>query len=214
MPAPVDLTGRRFGKLVVLKLGARRNEARVWICLCDCNTTTSVIGRNLGNGHTRSCGCARVHHGEYAGDSLPSPELAAWRAMIARCSNPKNRVWHNYGGRGIRVCDRWSGSFKNFLSDMGRRPSDRHSIDRVNNDGNYEPSNCRWALAVEQSNNRRGIKRIVVGDVALSAPEWSRITGIHKDTIHGRIERGWDPELAVSAAPDRSMKGRRYAFAK
>jgi hypothetical protein len=206
MPRAINLVGHRYGALVVQALGMPYHPpkgrcARTWVCKCDCGNHTSVVGRNLRNGHTTSCGCRRVKHGEYVGSSLPSPELSSWRSMIARCSNPNSHAWSRYGGRGIRVCERWRASFAAFLDDMGRRPSLEHSIDRIDNDGDYEPSNCRWATRTEQALNRRNNRRIDAAGQSLTAPEWSRLTGIHKDTILGRIERGWDLNRAVTEAP-------------
>jgi hypothetical protein len=214
MPAAVDLTGKRFGRLVVLDLAAPKGKARAWSCRCDCGAITVSVGRNLSNGHTRSCGCMRIKHGEYAGNSLPTPELAAWKSMLDRCGNPHSTGWSSYGGRGVVVCELWRLSFDAFLADMGRRPSELHSIDRIDVNGNYEPGNCRWATPAEQANNKRNTMRITIGDASLSVPEWSRLTGVHKDTILGRLERGWDPALAVSAEPQRSNKGSRYAFSR
>ena len=205
MPNAIDLTGHRYGALVVQALGppyrppsGADRGARMWLCQCDCGRRTAVMGRNLRNGHTTSCGCRRVRHGEYVGDSLASPELAAWHSMIGRCTNRNSHAWHRYGGRGIRVCERWRSSFADFLADMGRRPSDRHSIDRIDNDGHYEPANCRWATKVEQGVNRGNNRRITARGKSLTAPEWSRLTGLHRDTIASRLARGWDPERAVS----------------
>ncbi|HEY1814872.1 MAG TPA: hypothetical protein VGG74_21140 [Kofleriaceae bacterium] len=117
---------------------------------------------------TRSCGCLKrdadarwiesnTKHGDAPHDGERSPEYSAWAAAIQRCTNPENQSFKNYGARGISVCARWLGNrgFTNFLADMGRRPSSKHSIDRINNDGNYEPSNCRWATAKQQARNKR-----------------------------------------------------------
>ena len=161
----VDLTGRRFGRLVVTAFGGKRRGRCYWVCACDCGEATHVQSDDLNSSHTRSCGClqaevttkrnfASVKHG-HCPKARPSPEYTTWNAMKMRCTNPRNIKWPLYGGRGIKVCDRWMGSFEAFLADMGPRPSRRHSIDRIDGDKNYEPGNCRWATPLEQRHNRR-----------------------------------------------------------
>lgn len=155
----IDLTDKRFGKLVVIKLiGRTRYRQIIWLCRCDCGKERTVHGSNLRSGATKSCG----HHGK--GPSLrhghtargkTSPEYITWQAMKTRCENPNSVGWQYYGGRGISVCKRWSESFQAFFDDIGPRPGAIYSIDRLAPDGNYEPSNCRWATPTEQANNRR-----------------------------------------------------------
>lgn len=153
-----DLTGSTFGRLVVLaRSGSTRNKSARWECQCSCGATTIVTGKNLLRGITRSCGCLHregmsalfKRHG-----MTRTKVHQAWKAMHQRCSNPNRKHYQHYGGRGISVCERWA-TFENFYEDMGDPPSDRHSIDRIDVDGNYEPSNCRWATWSEQIRNRR-----------------------------------------------------------
>lgn len=160
-----NIVGQRFGKLVVLErwIEQRRSFVR---CLCDCGETITRPLSYLTTGDTRSCGCYRKEvatqaqldmagkHGE-AVHSGRTPEYKVWGAMNNRCTNPRNGAWDNYGGRGITVCAEWRNDYPAFLAHVGRRPSPDHSIDRIDNDGNYEPGNVRWATLEEQNGNRR-----------------------------------------------------------
>jgi hypothetical protein len=151
-----NLTGRRFNRLLVLSHAANKGGRTHWLCRCDCGAEKTVDGGSLVSGNTKSCGCLTVEaakqrlttHGRTG-----SPEHWSWFAMRVRCNNPKSIQFHNYGGRGIRVCERWLNSFENFLADMGRRPPDT-TLHRINNDGNYEPGNCIWATRKEHELNK------------------------------------------------------------
>ena len=165
MAKAVDLTGKKFRRLtVIFRVGSDCHRSPTWSCLCDCGNTTIVSSRHLvdKNG-TGSCGCirneAKSTHGQRLSKNKRTKEYKTWTSIKQRCYNPKHIGYKNYGGRGIQVCDRWLNSFENFFADMGKAPSSKHSIDRFpNNDGNYEPSNCRWATAKEQNNNTRKTK--------------------------------------------------------
>lgn len=165
MAASTDLTGQRFGRLLVQRRsGTAKNGAALWTCSCDCGKSAEIQAASLRAGRTQSCGCllaefraqehrtARTHGHTHRGNL--SPTWQTWRAMHKRCSDPKNVAWKNYGGRGVKVCVQWS-SFEAFLADMGERPPGT-TLDRFpNKDGNYEPANCRWATWTQQANNRR-----------------------------------------------------------
>ena len=169
-----DLTGRLFGRWTVMRRGTPVGEHPVrWLCRCDCGTERMVLGGTLRRGESHSCRCLskeltiarQTKHGESV-LSARTTEYTIWTKMIARCENQRDRGYPLYGGRGITVCDRWRDDFTVFLSDVGRRPSLRHSIDRYPDPhGNYEPSNIRWATSLQQGSNRRNVRlRDVNGD--------------------------------------------------
>ena len=158
-----DLTTQRFGKLLVVSYaGVNQLQKGTWHCVCDCGGSTVVTTGNLRSGNSTSCGCAQVEHigqlrlshGHFRKKGM-SPTYVVWHSMVQRCTNPNVKQYKDYGGRGIAVCERWL-KFENFLADMGERPVGKQ-IDRINNDGNYEPGNCRWVTAKE--NNGPGRRR-------------------------------------------------------
>jgi hypothetical protein len=159
----IDLSGKKFGRLTLIEANRLEKILR-YNCLCDCGKTCVVRRCALVSGHTQSCGCYRIERvidtmSIQNGNTIKNkPEYDAWRHAIYRCYNPKHKRYMDYGGRWIKVCDRWLESFENFLEDMGKRPSKNHSLDRVINDGNYEPSNCRWATPKQQAGNRRSTR--------------------------------------------------------
>lgn len=175
------------------------------ICRCECGAVASVRNNSLKRKQSTSCGCVRTEHIIASRVShgatrfgITSVEYKAWQSMLARTENESTRGYSRYGGRGISVCERWRQSFAAFLEDMGPRPSSDHSIDRINNEGHYEPSNCRWATRREQQNNRTVSRHLVVNGITKTLAEWSRETGIDSRTIGERLKRGWSDEEAVT----------------
>lgn len=155
----LDIAGHKFGKLTVLyRIENSSDRKSRWVCKCECGKESIVQGKSLRRGNTKSCGCLLV---EIRGKATIThglrrrPEYKTWCNMKQRCYNEKRKDYQYYGGRGIKICDRWLDSFENFYTDMGPRPSIDLSIDRLDVDGNYEPENCKWATCAEQLRNRR-----------------------------------------------------------
>ena len=163
----LELIGEKFGKLSVIAEGERKAGRTNWVCRCECGGEVTVGVGSLRSGNSKSCGCSRIEHlrsmdrssfkrktGPREGSKIHHPLYATWQAMIRRCYSPSEASYRNYGGRGIGVCEEWRNDFWSFVRDMGDRPKGT-SIDRIDNDMWYEPSNCRWATPVEQTRNRR-----------------------------------------------------------
>jgi hypothetical protein len=153
--------GDRYNRLTIIEETKKHilpngKKRRQFICKCDCGTIKTFVLNDLTNNKTKSCGCLnnRLKNGSTINGKRTN-EYNIWNSMKQRCNNPNMSNYKYYGGRGIKVCDRWINSYNNFLEDMGMKPGPEYSIDRINNDGDYEPSNCKWSTASEQIKNRR-----------------------------------------------------------
>lgn len=207
-PRAQKLHGQRFGRWTVLRLSNRKHGTNlIWICRCDCGNEKEVKGSWLRNGDSSSCGCLRKEltskrsttHGATTGRKRTS-EYAIWRTMKARCSNPNVRSYKYYGLRGIKVCNRWL-KFDNFIADMGHRPSSRHTIDRRDTNGHYEPGNCAWATYLEQNNNRRNNRPVMICGISKNIGQWMREIGVGRDQMMAliRLKPKWITEPIVQA---------------
>lgn len=213
MKAYDNCVGLRFGRLIVIDQFIETISRQSCVkCICDCGTIKEYKLYSLKKGTTKSCGCLhkeglskiRFIHGD-----VLAFEYRVWGLMKARC-NPANKDKYYYrywSGRGISVCDRWLKSYQNFLSDMGRAPSPKHSIDRINNNGNYEPLNCRWATRSEQNSNRREMPlrgrneygpKITYKGITKYTYDWAKEFKIKPYQVTKRIKRGWSVEDALN----------------
>lgn len=191
-----DEVGNPYGKLTVLEFAGKTPSGdSLWLCRCECGNTTTVARGHLRKkrGGTKSCGCHRAR----AGGMCESPEYTSWQEMKRRCYNSSYRDYHLYGGRGITICKRWLDAFTNFLEDMGEKPSSEHSIERIDNDGDYEPGNCKWATAMEQGQNTRKTLLLTCNGETMGLRAWARKLGIAHRTIAWRLEQGWSMEQIV-----------------
>lgn len=218
----LQLAGRRFGRLTVLSQASKPAHVKFggtfWRCRCDCGRELVTRGGTLTGGQSQSCGCAREEAltrlgvgKTVPGVSVPVkslPEYKVWQAMLHRCRTPTAKAYKNYGARGIAVCDRWL-TFSNFLADMGSRPSPEHSLDRIDNDGNYVPGNCRWATVVEQVRNTRRKRMITHNGETFPLWKWAEITGFDTKTIAARLRRGWSESRALTEPLDPLRSGPR-----
>lgn len=182
------LTAQRF-----VRVGS--NRYAIWSFKCDCGKEKEISTKRIsGSDGTKSCGCLAIatqHKATHGHAKERTPEYQSWSAMKERCFRENHSHFDDYGGRGISVCERWM-HFENFLADMGARPGDGYSLERIDNDGNYEPGNCRWATSLEQVRNRRCTVRLTSAGETLTLKEWSRRLKVSYQTLYGRYKRGLD----------------------
>lgn len=202
MPPAAKLIDQKFGLLTVTERAPNKGIHSAWKCTCECGGTTIVMAVNLKTGGTRSCGCVKTGrkpvHGMHG-----TPVYKAWRAMFDRCDNPNTANYARYGGRGIKVCDRWR-KFEPFFADMGQRPSLEHSIDRIDNDGPYTAKNCRWATRIEQARNRSSNVTFTSDGETLTSTEWGERLGLDRHLIARRIAAGHtDPKVVLATHDNR-----------
>jgi hypothetical protein len=194
--------GDVFGRLTVKeRLGSRRGYGIVWRCECVCGGVKEVATRYLSGGDVKSCGCLRKGRTPNSGNtkiSLHPLVYNSWKSLRQRCCNPNATGYRYYGGRGIKVCERWKNSFDNFLEDMGNRPGKEYSIERKDNNKGYEPGNCVWATKVEQMNNRKNNYLIDVDGVNKTVGQWAKEIGEHRCVFYNRKRRGYSDEDIVS----------------
>lgn len=188
-----DLAGQQFGKWTAITVACTKHKTVYWDCRCECGKISAVNGTKLRTGKSKCCSsCQTTIHGK-----SHTPEYSAWKNMKKRCQDISHKEYDRYGGRGITVCDEWE-SLEAFLSDVGPRPSPKHSLERIDNCGNYEPSNCRWATAAEQQRNTRRTRLITYRGKTQCIADWSIELGIKRKTIQGRLRRGWTVERALT----------------
>lgn len=205
-----DLMGQKFTRLSVLSRAPSDSNGNArWHCQCDCGNVTISSGFTLRNGEAKSCGClttdqlrARITKHQMCG----TPEYNSWSDMIQRCENPKNLRYKHYGERGIKVCKRWH-KFANFIADMGRKPSPDHTIDRIKNNGNYSPKNCRWLTRREQNHNTSRNRYVTYKGKRLSLTQAVELStsGISRSSVFSRLDRGWSVKDALDTPPNKKI---------
>lgn len=209
--------GMIFGRLTVLAYisGTGSGHGKV-TCVCECGVTKNIPPANLLRGLTKSCGCLRRElssrkartHGACAVKGY-TPEYRLWCHILHRCLKPNDTRYKDYGGRGITVCERWRYSFAEFLKDVGLRPTPKHSLDRINNDGNYEPGNVRWATGDQQLRNTRKNVNLEFNGQKMCLLDWAKHTGLLRETLQMRLRAGWSVSRALTT-PARPHKTYKY----
>lgn len=205
MATPLNLVGCRFSRLrPVEMIGTDKHGKAIWRCICDCGNESRVNAGSLVRGLCKSCGCLKTEKlkawnktRRWSAGKLRAKKI--YDSILERVGSPGHVYYHHYGGRGIKICERWL-SFDNFYADMGDPPTGQ-SIDRIDNDGHYTPANCRWATLRQQGRNRRNNNVIEFCGMTKSVVEWAELVGIPAATIYTRARKGWPAERCLGVAP-------------
>lgn len=205
--------GDRYGRWTILRRAAGVSNARArvtWVCRCDCGAEKFIVGEQLRAGRSKSCGClrdelARARPRTHGGRR--TPEYSVWRGMLTRCNNHNEAAFRSYGGRGIKVCEQWN-DFAAFYADMGPRPAGT-TIERVDNNRGYEPSNCVWADAKTQARNKRTAVILELDGVRMSMPQWADLLCVHLELLDNRLRKGWSHERMLTTTPRKQKNQRR-----
>lgn len=204
-----DFTNQKFNRLTVICRAENTHGGKVrWRCKCACGNIAMVTSDHLRSGHTKSCGCLKVSllvkrntiHG-----LTNTPEYKTWEHIIQRCTNPNSQDFKDYGGRGITICGEWRNSFMTFFNHIGKKPSPKHSVDRIDNNCGYRPGNVRWATQQEQNNNCSRNRCITIKNHTMTMTQWATFVGIDKGTLWNRLKKNWPIEKAIFK-PVRSHK--------
>lgn len=203
----MDISGHTYQGIKVISYSHFKVK-HYWNCVCFCGNEFKARANSLRTGDRKSCGCvAEVNlrasnrkHGK-----SKTREYVCWALMLRRCNDPKTKAFKYYGGRGIKVCERWANSFETFLLDVGIAPSPEHTIDRINTDGNYEPSNCRWATRIEQANNTRANRFIYFEGKIMTITQWGILKKINLETLRCRLKSGWSIEKTLTTPVKRAL---------
>lgn len=188
-----DISGLRSFKLVAVSHShTDHNGQSVWDCICDCGGRAKATANSISRQQRKSCGCDRRA-------KFP-PEYSVWKGMIQRCLVSSHKFYKNYGGRGILICERWM-SFELFFLDMGSRPHAKSQLDRIDNNGDYRPGNCRWASTHDQNRNKRTNRIIEFSGKTMCVADWAVELGLRPTLINQRLSRGWSEHRALSKSP-------------
>jgi hypothetical protein len=198
----LNMEGMRYGRVVAIRECGKSSSGDLkWLFKCDCENEFIANGYHVRTGKVISCqkcSAERVRKASIKHGESNSPEFSIWTGIKSRCYNKSTKAYKNYGGRGITICNRWLESFDNFLSDMGRKPSAKHSIERINNDGNYEPNNCRWVTIEKQANNKRNNRKLTINGITKNMAEWAREHNLSSSAIIFRLRKGLSGEDLIA----------------